>query len=245
MSAFETVLPIALACVCSIILVGMTPEPLAVQPEDREEEWWVQRHRERLQLAATGEAELILIGDSITHGWEDIGQALFAKYYAHRAPLNLGYSGDRTEHVLWRLQHGELHGLKPKLVMLLIGTNNTGHRQDIPQHTAHGIRAILDEIHTRVPAAKVLLLGLFPRGATTDDPQRVLNRQINEIISGYGEDSYVEYLDLGDTFIDEKGNLKQALMPDLLHPSSAGYGAWARAMEPRLSELLGDARVVD
>lgn len=184
MRFFPFVFTIALAFVGSIAEIGMTQQPQAVQPEARDEDWWVQCHQERLELVAAGDARLVLIGDSITHAWEDVGKQLFAKYYAHRSPLNLGYSGDRTEHVLWRLQHGELEGLKPELVVLLIGTNNTGHRQDDPRETAAGIRAILDELGARVPSAKILLLGVFPRGATKDDPLRVMNRQINELIRG-------------------------------------------------------------
>ena len=97
---------------------------------------------------------------------------MWTKYYADRNALNLGFSGDRTENVLWRLQNGEIDGIAPKLAVIMIGTNNTGHRSDPPEQIAAGVQAILSELQQRLPDTKVLLLAIFPRGADKDDPMR-------------------------------------------------------------------------
>ena len=123
-----------------------------------------------------------MIGDSITHGWEGRGKKVWQQYYAKRNAFNIGYSGDRTEHVIWRLQHGEIDAISPQLAVVMIGTNNTGHRQDPPQETAAGIKHILAELKQRKPKMKVLLLAIFPRGATADDKLRKINVSINEHI---------------------------------------------------------------
>ena len=158
----------------------------AVAPESRPDKWWSDRHAEKLkQLKATESVDLLMIGDSITHGWEGRGKQVWSEYYAKRNAFNIGYSGDRTEHVIWRLQHGEVDGISPKLAVIMIGTNNTGHRQDPPEQTAAGIKMILDELKKRLPKTKVLLLAVFPRGATTDDKLRKINTGINKIIKKF------------------------------------------------------------
>jgi beta-glucosidase len=212
----------------------------AIQTASYAVEWWMPRHNAIVERAKQGDVDLLMIGDSITHGWESTGKELWAKYYAHRKAINMGFGGDRTEHVLWRLQNGEVDGLSPKLAVIMIGTNNTGHHQDPAQDTARGIRLILKELQTRLPNMKILLLAVFPRGAERNDPLRILNTEINELISAYGQSESIHFLTLNKLFLEEDGTLPTSIMPELLHPNERAYRMWAEAMEPTIQELLGE-----
>jgi arylsulfatase A-like enzyme/lysophospholipase L1-like esterase len=201
--------------------------------------WWKERHAKKTKAAKSG-ADILFIGDSITNDWEGEGKAVWDKYYAPRKALNLGFSGDRTEHVLWRLLNGELPPqLDPKVAVLMIGTNNTGQSMRPAQETAEGIRQIVALLRDRRPNIQVLLLGVFPRGAGTEDPLRVRNREINELAKGVADGKNVHYLDLAPSFLAADGTLPPAIMPDLLHPKGEGFLIWARAMEAKLAEIGG------
>ncbi|MBU3005459.1 platelet-activating factor acetylhydrolase IB subunit [Paraglaciecola arctica] len=218
-------------------------EPLAIQAQEQTDdwavEWWMPRHNEKLLVKEQMKnVDLVFLGDSITHAWEDKGKQVWQQYYAKRNALNLGFSGDRTENVLWRLQNGEISGIAPKLLVLMIGTNNTGHRQDKSQDTALGIKYIIELLGERLPNTKVLLLAIFPRGASADDPLRKINDGINDIIKEYADGKNIHYLDINHLFIDEDGNLSQTVMQDLLHPNTEQYQIWAEAMEPKISALM-------
>ncbi len=179
-----------------------------------------------------------MIGDSITHGWENKGEKVWEKFYGHRNAINLGFSGDRTEQVLWRLQNGAVNGASPKLAVMMIGTNNTGHRKDPAIETALGIKKILSELRTRLPSTRILLLAVFPRAANLNDVDRKINNQINNIISTFSNGKTVFYLDINDIFLDEDGVLSKEIMSDLLHPNPKGYDMWANAMEPTIVRLM-------
>lgn len=225
--------------------VGVEPK-LAIMPGEQTAawaiQWWMPRHLAKLaERKAMPRVDLLMIGDSITHGWEDKGREMWDRYYADRNALNLGFSGDRTEHVIWRFQNGAIDDIKPKLAVIMIGTNNTGHRKEQPEHTAAGIKRVIDELKLRLPNTKVLLLDVFPRGASEDDPLRQINNSINEIIEGFAdEESGIWFLKIGDKFLDTDGNIPKTIMPDLLHPNAEGYEIWAKAMEPMIKQLLGE-----
>ena len=157
---------------------------------------------------------------------------------ASRKALNLGFSGDRTEQVIWRLQHGEVDGIAPKLVVIMIGTNNAGHRKEKSEDTAAGVKAILDELGKRLPDTKCLVLAIFPRGAKPDDELRQLNDATNKILATYADQKRVFFLDINDKFLTADGTLPTDLMPDLLHPNEKGYAMWAEAMEPTVEKML-------
>ncbi len=204
------------------------------------QKWWMPRHNDKVEDLLNQESvDLLMIGDSITHGWEGAGKEVWAKYYDPRNAFNIGFSGDRTEQVLWRLDHGEVDGINPKLAVIMIGTNNTGHRQDPPEETAAGIKAIVDRLGKKLPETKVLLLAVFPRGATADDKLRKINDGVNKLISKFADDERVFYLDINSTFLTEDGALTKEIMPDLLHPQQKGYQMWAEAMEPMIAKLMG------
>ena len=215
----------------------------SVTPDSRmDQAWWKKRFEEKLALAKQGGWEVVFLGDSITHGWEGGGKEVWAQNFGAYKALNLGYGGDRTEHVLWRLDNGELDGYQPKLLVLMIGTNNTGHRplvQETPEDTAAGIKAILDKIGQKSPATKVLLLAVFPRGAKPDDALRVRNDKVNALIKGYADGQRVIFLDFNKTLLEPDGTLAKEMMPDFLHPQAKGYALWAQAVLPFIKETVG------
>jgi len=204
-------------------------------------DWWMPRHEQKLaELEKQGEVDLLMVGDSITHGWERGGRATWDRYYAKRKAFNLGFSGDRTEHVLWRLANGAVDGISPKLAVVMIGTNNTGQRQDPAEDTAAGVKAIIDDLGKRLPRTRVLLLAIFPREPHANGKQRRLNSAINELIAKFADGRKVFYLDVNKSFLKEDGRLTKDIMPDFLHPNAKGYEIWAKAMEPTLERLMGE-----
>jgi len=210
----------------------------AVIPATRgDQAWWRDRDKAMTARAKQGDVDLAFIGDSITQGWEGAGKEVWKKYYADRKPVNLGIGGDRTEHVIWRLTHGNLTKIKPKVAVLMIGTNNTGHAMQDPTEVAAGVERILEILAERSPKTKVVMLGVFPRGETSLDAKRLNNVAINQRIRRLADGDSVRYLDIGDAFLEADGRLTKEIMPDLLHLSTEGYERWAAAIEPVLVEL--------
>ncbi len=201
-------------------------------------DWWLPRHKAIVNNPNKNKAQLIMLGDSITQGWEDAGKAIWQKNYAKYNALNLGFGGDRTEHVLWRLRNGELDGLNPKVAVVMVGTNNTGHRHEAAAQTVAGIQAILAEMKARLPNTKILLLAVFPRDAKPDSFARQLNVAVNQQLKKTSFDKNVTYLDINDKFLTADGALEASIMPDFLHPNAAGYQIWATAMAPMLESLM-------
>jgi lysophospholipase L1-like esterase len=212
---------------------------------------WITRHNGFVDLAKQGNIDVLFLGDSITDFWRDDnpaslhrGKPVWDQYYGSLKAVNFGISGDRTEHVLWRLQNGEGQGFKPKVIVLMIGTNNTGlqsrtnpkPRNTVPEATA-GVIAVVQELRKDFPDAKILLLGIFPRGAK-DDPQRQQVADINTAISALNDDQHIFYFYFGDQFLDPDGNIPKDIMADSLHPTTKGYQIWAEAMEDELAKLL-------
>ena len=205
------------------------------QPKDQD--WWKKRHASMNQKAKKPH-DLLFIGDSITQGWEGSGKGTWDKFYGNRKTLNLGISGDRTEHVIWRLNNGNLKNQKKaKVAVIMIGTNNTGHKLQDPTEVKDGIGRIISTVRARCPQAKILLLGIFPRGVNPDDPKRKNNVEINELVSKFHNGERIHYLDISDKFLTKEGVLTKEIMPDALHPKQKGYEIWAEAIEPKLKEL--------
>jgi arylsulfatase A-like enzyme/lysophospholipase L1-like esterase len=205
------------------------------QPKDQD--WWKKRHASMNQKAKKPH-DLLFIGDSITQGWEGSGKGTWDKFYGNRKTLNLGISGDRTEHVIWRLNNGNLKNQKKaKVAVIMIGTNNTGHKLQDPTEVKDGIGRIISTVRARCPQAKILLLSIFPRGVNPDDPKRKNNVEINELVSKFHNGERIHYLDISDKFLTKEGVLTKEIMPDALHPKQKGYEIWAEAIEPKLKEL--------
>ena len=216
------------------------PNP-ATTPAARPDAWWQQRQESVNARVKQGNVDLIFIGDSITHGWDGAGKAVWQKFYGKRNAVNLGFGGDRTEHVLWRLDHGNIDGISPKLAVIMIGTNNAGHRPHQPAaQNAEGVKAVVEKVRTKLPQTKVLLLAIFPRGAGNNDPIRQINVKVNEMISKLADGKTVFYLDIGPKFLGPDGTLSKDIMPDRLHPNAKGYEIWAEAIEPTVAKLMGE-----
>jgi lysophospholipase L1-like esterase len=182
---------------------------------------------------------LLFLGDSITQGWGGGGKQTWNRFYTPRNAANFGIGGDRTEHVLWRIQNDELKGIEPKVVVLMIGTNNLGANS--PDEIAQGVTAIVHELRERVPKSRILLLGVFPRGqkpGSTRERLKSVNLQIAKLDDG----SNVRYLDIGRAFLEEDGTISKEIMPDYLHLSPRGYRLWADAMEPTLWSMLDEPK---
>jgi len=241
---FKTCLLVILAS--CLVAPALSAQPAtetfpAIQPTPQTSDWWMPRHEQKREKAKNADRiELLMIGDSITHSWENGGKSVFEEYYGGRNALNLGFSGDRTEHVLWRLQNGAVDGLSPKLAIVMIGTNNTGHRKDPPEQTAAGIKQILQELRTRMPEMQILLLAVFPRDEQPNGELRKINDGINKIIKEYDDGKHIHFLDINHVFLDENGILPKSIMPDSLHPNTEGYKRWAKAIEPTVKKLMGE-----
>jgi len=201
---------------------------------------WMKHHEDRKSWVKNSKVDLLMVGDSIVFRWGRAGRKVWDEYYVKRNGCNIGSSGDRTQHMLWHFQHGGLEGGNPKLVLVMIGTNNRGKPENKGKDTAYGILALLKEIHMRLPNSKILLMATFPRGGTPTDTGRMRNNEINKIIRTYADNKVVHWLDINHTFLDENGMLIKELMPDGLHPSEQGFRAWAEAMEPTIKKLLGE-----
>ena len=198
------------------------------------------RHAANVEVARAGDIELLLMGDSITDFWRNTdgpfaGKPVLDEYFGHWKIANFGIAGDTTQGVLYRLQNGEGEGFSPRAVMLMIGTNNTG-RNNAPE-IAEGVGAVVLELTNRFPEAKILLLGIFPRGEA-DNPLRGTIATINEIVSRLDDGETVHYLDIGDVFLDANGNIPAEIMSDGLHPGPAGYRRWAEAVLEPLTQLM-------
>lgn len=219
---------------------GITPEPkqnTAIVPVGREGRAQ-DRTAEVLKRAKEnpGECDIAFIGDSITEGWEGAGREAWTNSYAKRKCLNLGVSGDRTQHVLWRFENAQLDGIKPKVVVLMIGTNNSNGADNTEAEILEGVQAILTQIKTRLPETKTVLVGIFPRGQTFS-AQRGKNLQVNQALAKQADNKSVFYVDFGAKLIEKDGSISKEVMPDYLHLSPKGYEIWAKSTESVLKKL--------
>jgi beta-glucosidase len=219
------------------------PANTAIAPEPRPGAW-TKQHEGFLEQAKKGDVGVLFLGDSITQGWKGAGKDVWARHYAPRKAANFGIGGDRTQHVLWRLDNGEVDPIKPKVVVLMIGTNNLGANND--DQIVEGITTVVSSLRSKLPESKVLLLAVFPRGvagasrntALTSTPTEPRIAKINERIAKLDDDKTVEYLDIGARFLDSNGQIPKEIMPDFLHLSRKGYQIWADAIEPTLWEMV-------
>lgn len=215
--------------------------PLSIHPTKQDTVWWLPRHEKKLTEKSTmARVDLVFLGDSITQAWEKEGADIWHTFYQPRNALNLGFNGDKTENVLWRLAHGEVDNIQPKLLVLLVGTNNAGHRMDKAEDTALGIKHILSVLAEKLPQTKILLLAIFPRSAKPTQKLRMLNDEVNQIICRYADDKRVFFCDINHVFLDKKGRITSNVMNDFLHPNASQYQIFAETIEPYIVELMAD-----
>jgi beta-glucosidase len=217
---------------------------------------WRRRNEKVNERAKQGDVDLIFIGDSITEGWivpadsswpeGGGGEEIWKKYYGRRKAMNAGISGDWTQHVLWRMDSGNLDGIKPKLAVLMVGTNNALWYP--PEEVAGAIKDIVAKVREKLPQTKVLLLAILPCGdlseANREDTlaRREKNAKASKLASEVADDKMVFYMDIGARFMDADGNIRREIMPDFLHPNAKGYEIWGRAIEAKVAELMGEKK---
>jgi len=201
-------------------------------------------HASFLARRTEGPIGVLFLGDSITAGW---GKApdVWEKYYGKFQPANFGIGGDQTQHVIWRIENGELDGIKPKVVVLMLGTNNTAaHNAD---EIAAANKKIVKLIRTKLPQTKVLLLAVFPRGPRKDKDGKILDdaisrtaiiNKVNAQLAKLDDGKNVRFLNINKKFLDASGRIPDSIMPDQLHPNAAGYQIWADAMQPTLVAMM-------
>ncbi len=229
-------------------LPGAAALPSTLVPCTQDRDWptydWAKRHAAVTEIARERKASLVFIGDSITqmfggepHDRGQPGKDVWEESYAKRNAANLGFGYDFVENTLWRLQHGELDSAAAKVVVIHIGTNNVS--RNTPDQVAAGIRAICAEVHLRQPGAKIVLMGIFPRGPKPDATRDKL-AAINTLIAELDGKDGVTLLDIGAKFLEPDGSISREIMGDFLHPTAKGYAIWAKELEPVLTKLLGE-----
>jgi len=208
-------------------------------------DWW-ERHKQVLSEQARIDPEVVLIGDSITHFWggepqsegihgsKESWDAVFGPFRV----LNLGFGWDRTQNVLWRLDHGEMTGLSPRTVVILIGTNNTSEtenaRVNSPYEIAEGLRAICDRVSNLAHDARIVIMAVFPREQHPDHPRRVQIAEINARYADLANERGYDFVDLGPLLLESDGTLSPETAPDFCHLSERGYRIWADVLRPLL-----------
>ncbi len=218
----------------------------AITPKPREEAWWLQRVTKIQNEVDNSKknADIIFVGDSITQGWEGAGDAVWDNAFKKYGALNLGIGGDRTEHVLWRLEHGHLDGIEPQLAVVMIGTNNFGDGQDSIDEVYEGVVAVVNKLTEEISGVHVLLLDIFPRGESFNKMRGDI-LQVNQALQAtYSDVKNVTFLPIGDRFLEHDGTISKKIMPDFLHLSSKGYQQWADAITPTISTLLGPTQSI-
>ena len=240
-----------LAAVSALALASASPAAVpAVQPSPRynfqHAEWWFGRF-DRLRALAAAEGpsfKVAFVGDSITEHWEAEGKAVWDRVFAgpkYRA-INLGFGGDRTENVLWRIRNGQLDGLDPDAVVVLVGTNNTfsrNEREEPPADTERAVAEIVRSVRERCPRARVVLHPILPSGEKPDDPKRLRDARANELIRALEDGERVLWCDFGPKLLAPDGTLPKEIAPDFVHPGEKGYEIWAEALLPYLDRCLG------
>ena len=216
-------------------------DPLLPVPRDRDYEWmklseWNRQHEENVAVANLGEADLVFVGDSITAALRH--SEAFKLAFADCKVANLGIGGDKTQNVLWRLEHGETGKLHPKLVSVLIGTNNIGLTEDDLNNTVKGVKAVVNKLHKAFPHSKILIVGIFPRGESASDPVRAKVSGINQKLSKLADDKTFFFRDIGNVFLEKDGTLPSSISVDHLHLTEAGMQRWADAISPTIHQLM-------
>jgi lysophospholipase L1-like esterase len=237
-----------LAALCTPVQSGDKKNP-ATTPSPRMDKAgkadpnWMKRHDSFVAIAKKGDVDVLFLGDSITDGWRNFNaktksgaKNVWDKSFAPLKSANFGIGGDRTQHVLWRIQNGELDGITPKVAVLMIGTNNTGN--DSADQIADGVTAIVKTIHSKSPTTKVLLLAVFPRGKMIPNPGNTKINEINKTIAKLDDGKNVKFLDIGEKFMKD-GQIPADIMYDYLHLTEPGYQIWADAITPTLHQMLG------
>ena len=222
------------------LCLGPAGDGSAITPSARGE-WALDRHNHLNSVVQErkGKIDVAFIGDSITQGWEGAGVKAWDAILKPFRPINLGIGGDRTEHLLWRFDNGNLDGINPRIAVIMIGTNNFGYRQDSAEEVYEGVVAVVDRILIKKPQIQVLLLDIFPRGEAFNQMRGEI-LQVNQALrKTYDTVESVCFFPIGHLFLEDDGTISKSVMPDQLHLSETGYQIWADAVAPQIVKMLG------
>lgn len=218
------------------------PQNIANRPVPRvgEEPWlisepWRLRHERQLEYPKRAQAKVVFLGDSITEGWRMAPS--YRERFKEYTPLNLGISGDHTQNVLWRIEHGALDGTQPQVVVVLVGVNNLGGGFTV-EKTVGGVKAVVTAVKTHLPSARVLLLAILPAGGSSTDKLRVKITQANRLLAGLAEPPTITFHDVGAVFLEPDGTISKDIMRDFLHPTADGYQRLSDAVAPLIEQLV-------
>jgi lysophospholipase L1-like esterase len=225
------------------------PKPSASEAFPKKDDGtFLKKHEAILARAKSGPVGLLFLGDSITERWR-IAPHIWESYYGKYQPANFGIGGDRTSHVIWRIEHGELDGIAPKVVVLMLGTNNSLDYN--AEQIAAADRKLVSMIRARLPDTKILVLGIFPRGPRDREGNPITQAHIDEAakrmqtidavnrdLARLDDGKTIRFLNINEVFLGQDGRIPRAIMPDQLHPGAAGYQLWADAMQPLLESML-------
>jgi beta-glucosidase len=247
---FSVTLLISLICNFeAATAVELAKEHPSTAAQVRLASWWFDRHAEKIAEIEKSnnpkderKIELLMVGDSITNNFDKKGpgEPVWKKYFTPLNALNLGFGGDRTNHVLWRLEHLPKIKPAPLAASLMIGTNNICWGSDKPKQAAEGIQEITRKLNAMYPKMKILVLGVFPRREQLNHPHRKQIIELNSYLPDLLKDiPNVSFMDIGSEFLDEKGFLSREMMPDTTHPSEKAHEIWAQAITPKLREMMG------
>ena len=229
-----------------ITLLCQASDGSAVTPQSRTDGWWMKRHVQinNVVEAAGENAQVVFVGDSITQGWEGAGAKVWEEHMQQLGAINLGIGGDRTEHVIWRLENGNLEGISPKVAIVMIGTNNFGYQQDSIEEVLEGVVAVVEKLQKDIPGVNVVLLDIFPRGEVFNEMRGNILQVNQSLQAKYEGVNSVTFFPIGHLFLEDDGTISKKIMPDYLHLSEEGYQRWADAIVPTVSLFLGRSTVV-
>ncbi len=226
--------------------VTIQPNPATVpQPRMQDFPWmsqaqWYHMHADDIEVAHSGEAELIFLGDSITDSWnwDSSRKTIFKKYFGQFTSANFGIGGDKTQNLLWRLQHGLRGSLDPKVVVILIGVNNIDQSHPTAEQLTDGVLAVVKQTQNNYPNAEIILNGIFPFEQKADSINRALVIQTNQLLAAQSQLARVQFVDFGEVFLDDNGAIPESLMGDFLHPTAAGLERYAQRLAPLVDSKI-------
>lgn len=231
---------LALLCQLSCALSPMPPSGTTPSKRTIEYSWmsvaaWDKMHAEDAVVAQYDQVDVLFVGDSITAGWD---WQIWEKNFKPLKAANFGIGGDNTGNVLWRLQHGAVGNIQPKLIVLLIGVNNIGGMQETPEQAAAGVTKVVQQLQLAWPNSKILLNAVFPFDQTSSSENRSKVKKLNQIIAKLGNNNSIFFKDYGPLLLQKDGSISPDIMADFLHPTPKGYQIWADAMTPDIQTLL-------
>lgn len=202
------------------------------------------RHRQYKEIIQGRDHRIVFLGDSITEQWATVGRDAWEAHFAPLGARNLGIAGDRTQHVLWRLENGALDQCRVELIVLLIGTNNIKEQRNTPRETAEGVRVVLERLYELAPDSRVLLMGILPCGSDATSPQRCAANEVNESLAQMADGDRVTYVDTAPALLTSDGKLPEQWSPDGLHLSAEGYSRVAEVLRPIVMQMLTERTVM-